>query len=99
VPLSHWWRILSSEARSARRRQNKCSKGCTRAKLLQRETQFFLEPDKVTPKVAKTLSEAMAASTKKETSDARQRMRQRRQPSSQRIAHDFFGITDRKPQP
>jgi site-specific recombinase XerD len=45
------------------------------AKLLQRETQFFLEPDKQTPKAARTLSEAVAAflATKKNTSDGRQR--------------------------
>jgi site-specific recombinase XerD len=45
------------------------------AKLLQRETQFLLEPDKVQPKAVRTLAEAVLAflNTKKDTSDARQR--------------------------
>jgi integrase len=46
-----------------------------KAKLLQRETQFVLEPDKAIPKKTKTLSEAVAAflRTKVDTSDSRQR--------------------------
>ena len=45
------------------------------AKLLKRETEFLLEPDRVTPKAAKTLVEAVDAflGTKKSTSKARQR--------------------------
>jgi uncharacterized Rmd1/YagE family protein len=45
------------------------------SKLLQRETQFFLEPDKVQPRAVKTLAEAVKAflNTKKDTSEARQR--------------------------
>jgi hypothetical protein len=44
------------------------------AKLVQRETQFLLEPDKTQPKAVKTLGEAVTAflKTKKDTSGARQ---------------------------
>jgi site-specific recombinase XerD len=44
-------------------------------KLLQRETQFLLDPDRVQPKAVKTLGEAVTAflNTKTDTSDSRQR--------------------------
>jgi len=64
------------------------------AKLLQRETQFLLEPDKVQPKAVRTLAEAVLAflNTKKDTSDARQRKFKRVLRIQTSFLEDRYGI-------